>query len=62
MTLIQSLLLFVATVGVILYFSKKDKESGVDNHRLIISITGIACMAALFFLLTNILIVIGILR
>ena len=62
MTLIQSLLAFAATVIVILYFSKKDKESGRDDHRLIISITGIVCMMALFFLLVNILIAIGVLK
>lgn len=62
MTLIQSALAFAATVVVILYFSKKDKQSGTDEHRLIISITGIVCMMALFFLLVNILIVTGILK
>jgi|GEM_PF-5369738 len=62
MTLIQSVLAFAATVMVILYYSKKDKESGTDNHRLIISIAGIMCMMALFFLLVNILIATGVLK
>ena len=62
MSLIQSVLAFVATVIVILYFSKKDKESGVDEHRLIISIAGIMCMTSLFFLLVNILLVTGVLK
>ena len=62
MTLIQSILGFIATVVAILYFSKKDKESGVDNNRLIISITGMLCMTFLFFMLVNILIAIGVLK
>ena len=62
MTLIQSVLGFIATLAVIFYFSKKDKESGVDNNRLIISITGMLCMTFLFFLLVNILIAMGVLK
>ena len=62
MTLLQSALGFIATLAIIFYFSKKDKESGVDNNRLIISITGMVSMACLFFLLANILIAAGILK
>ena len=62
MTLLQSALGFIATLAVIFYFSKEDKKSGVDNHRLIISITGMVSMMCLFFLLANILIAIGVLK
>ena len=62
MTLLQSALGFIATLVVIFYFSKKDKESGVDNNRLIISITGMVSMTCLFFMLANILVALGILK
>ena len=62
MSLIQSILGFAASVAVILYFSKKDKESGTDEHRLIISIVGVLSMMCLFFLLVNVLIATGVLK
>ena len=62
MTLIQSALGFIATLAAVLYFSHLDKKSGVDEHRLIISIIGMVSMTCLFFMLANILIAIGVLK
>ena len=62
MTLFQSAVGFAASIAVILYFSHADKKSGVDNHRLIISIVGILSMMCLFFLLVNLLVIFGVLK
>ena len=62
MTLFQSALGLIATLTVIFFCSRADKKSGVDNHRLIISIIGMVSMTCLFFLLANILIAIGVLK
>lgn len=61
LSLLNSALGLFASLLLIAVCSVADKRSGVDKHRLIISIAGIFAMMCLFFLLVNLLVVNGLL-